>query len=225
METLILWFGFFLSKVCRRSPGGLWQFSPSPNYNKCTSTNILSQPDNHHFTFFFNVTYMQTTLQIFVNIGNILNVMLLQMSIHYDKNVSYLHAKRLELWLSMCTMIIICWKQNLGRRSYTMSGHSMLCNILLKMSVMHLSVLLWLMLSALSSKRDSKALLHTHRYKQRQTRSDSQTGSQAKIQTHTTVQTREWRTQGDRIQIWAHSWSNDTKGKSFIIFLNVTGTH
>lgn len=96
-----------------------------------------------------------------MNIGSILNVMLLQMSIHYDKNVSYLHAKRLELWLGMCT-IIICWKQNPGKRSYPMSGHSMLCNILLKMSVMHLSVLLWLMLSALFSKRDSKDLLHTH---------------------------------------------------------------
>ena len=43
----------------------------------------------------------------------------------------------------------------------------MLCNILLKMSVMHLSVLLWLMLSALFSKRDSKDLLHTHRYTHR----------------------------------------------------------
>lgn len=110
METLVLWFEFFLNKVYRESPGGLWLFSQSHNHNKCTFANISSQPLITTIllsssTRTFNETYLQMTLQIFMNIGNILNVILLQMSINYDKNVSYI---RLELWLGMYVMMIIC---------------------------------------------------------------------------------------------------------------------
>lgn len=49
---------------------------------------------------------MQMTSQIFMSIGNIVNIIVLQMSMHCDKNVSC--TLRLELCLGLYVMIIIC---------------------------------------------------------------------------------------------------------------------